>query len=309
LYITRKNDSQNIQNRRYFWKATLTMILTIANEINNSTDNLMARPFLRWAGGKSWLLKHLKDLAPNLNFKNYHEPFLGGAALFLFLQPQKKSYLSDLNSELIETYIAVRDDIENVISELKKFKNTQEAYYKIRNSNYKSDYKRAARFIYLNQTSFNGIYRVNLDGVYNVPYGFRSKNFFEPENLIAVSENLKKSILKTGDFEIFKSKIQKNDFVFIDPPYTVTHNSNGFIKYNQKLFSLEDQYRLSSLVDYIKEKGAYYLLTNAAHQKIEEIFEKKDTKHLLKRASLIGGLKAKRGHYEEVIFTNLISTK
>ena len=115
--------------------------------------------------------------------------------------------------------------------------------------------------------------------------------------------------MKRGDFEIMKSKIGKDDFVFIDPPYTVTHNNNGFIKYNQKLFSLDDQYRLSSLIDYIKEKGAYYFLTNAAHQKVEEIFEKKDAKYFLQRASLIGGLNAKRGHYSEVVFTNLISKK
>ncbi len=268
-----------------------------------------ARPFLRWAGGKTWLLKYFNSLAPNISFKNYHEPFLGSAALFLFLQPEKKSYLSDLNSELIETYICVRDEIENVITELSKFKNTQLDYYKVRESKFRSDYKRAARFIYLNQTSFNGIYRVNLNGIYNVPFGFRTKNFYEPENLRNVSHSLKKATFKVGDFDIVKKTIKKGDFVFLDPPYTVTHNNNGFIKYNQKLFSLEDQYRLSSLIDCIKEKEAYYLLTNAAHKKVEEIFEKGDSKHYLERASLIGGLNAKRGYYSEVLFTNLPNLK
>lgn len=280
---------------------------------NQSSLNLSsthsAKPFLRWAGGKSWLLKHFDKIAPDLSYNNYHEPFLGGAALFFFLQPSKQSYLSDLNTELIHTYEAVKDNVELVIKELRAFRNTESEYYKVREKVYRSDYKRAAQFIYLNQTSFNGIYRVNLKGIYNVPFGYRSKNFFEPENLRLVSANLKKSFFTVGDFDIVRKKLNKNDLVFLDPPYTVTHNNNGFIKYNQKLFSLDDQFRLSKLIDDIKKAGAYYILTNAAHQTIEKIFEKGDKKYLLQRASLIGGINANRGHYSEVIFTNINATK
>ena len=277
----------------------------ITSNLFYTEDTTSAKPFLRWAGGKSWLLKHFDNLFPALKYSNYHEPFLGSAALFFHLRNEKYSYLSDLNSELIETYLAVKEDVERVIVELKKFTNSKDDYYKIRDAKFRSDFKSAARFIYLNQTSFNGIYRVNLNGVYNVPYGFRSKNFFEPENLRIVSSRLQNSIINNSDFDLIKTNLKKGDLVFLDPPYTVTHNNNGFIKYNQKLFSLDDQYRLSSLIDFIQKKQAYYILTNAAHSKVEEIFEKGHDKIILKRASLIGGLNAKRGYYSEVIFSNL----
>ena len=105
--------------------------------------------------------------------------------------------------------------------------------------------------------------------------------------------------------QILKPNIKKRDLIFLDPPYTVSHNLNGFIKYNQKLFSLEDQYRLSSLIDFIKSKGAYYILTNAAHSKIAEIFDKSDKMFKFSRANLIGGINAQRGKTHEYIFTNL----
>lgn len=264
------------------------------------------KPFLRWAGGKRWFLKHLDTIAPNISFNNYHEPFLGSAALFLFLKPKNISYLSDLNSELIETYNAVKENVYKVIEELRKLKNVEGEYYRIRDSRFRTDYKRAARFIYLNQTSFNGIYRVNSEGNYNVPYGYRKTLLFEYENLKLVSSALKTSIIKDDDFESCKKVIKENDLIFLDPPYTVTHNNNGFIKYNQKLFSLDDQYRLSSLIDFIKAKGAYYILTNAAHEKVRQIFTKEGDKIIeVARASLIGGKNAQRGKFSELIITNI----
>jgi len=263
------------------------------------------KPFLRWAGGKKWLSKHLTDILPKNGFKNYHEPFMGGGAMFFLIQPQKQVFLSDLNAELIATYQALKDKPQGIIAELKKFKNDVDFYYKIRDKVYTDSIKNAAKFIYLNQTSFNGIYRVNLKGKYNVPFGYRDKHFIDEDNLMLVSQALKSAIIFHGDFELSKSNIKKNDFVFLDPPYTVSHNDNGFIKYNQKLFSLEDQYRLGKLIDSIKSKGAYYLLTNAAHVVIDEIFEKGDKKIELSRANLIGGINAKRGHTKEYIFTNI----
>lgn len=265
----------------------------------------IAKPFLRWAGGKSWLLKHIDTILPENGFNTYHEPFLGGGSVFLALNP-KKSFLSDLNSELIETYSTLKEKPEDIIDCLSHYINSEQFYYSIRSQVPKNRIEKAARFIYLNQTSFNGIFRVNLKGEYNVPYGFRTKDFLETEKLRLVSKRLQNSELMVGDFSIVFKNIKENDLIFLDPPYTVSHNYNGFIKYNQKLFSLDDQIRLSSLIDDIKDKGAYYILTNAAHPRIKEIFSKGDSVLKKSRASLIGGLSAQRGHTEEFIFTNVI---
>ncbi len=271
-------------------------------EIGTTT---ITKPFLRWAGGKTWLVKHLGELLSQVNFKNYHEPFLGGGSIFFSLPTHKKAFLSDLNDDLIKVYKTIRDDPDGIIKVLKSFQNNEEFYYKIRGENPTDPVEHAARFIYLNQTSFNGIYRVNLKGVYNVPFGFRSKNFFEPEILNEASRKLKDTELFSCDFNETRKNVRKGDLVFLDPPYTVSHNNNGFIKYNQKLFSLKDQGRLSKYIDSIRKKGAYYVLTNAAHQKIGEIFEKGDKRIELKRASLIGGTNATRGSVSEYIFTNI----
>jgi len=274
--------------------------------MNTDIANGPAKPFLRWAGGKSWLIKHLYQYLPTNGFNDYHEPFLGGASIFFHLKPTK-AFLSDLNKDLIETYIEVRDNIDEVIEQLSLFENTKEFYYSVRHENYDSKAKKAAQFIYLNQTSFNGIYRVNLQGVYNVPFGYRTKNFFEPDVLRNASMGLANAELSHSDFTKSIDNIKENDLVFLDPPYTVTHNNNGFIKYNKNLFDLGSQHALSSYIDKIKEIGAYYILTNAAHHQIEEIFKKENDKILhLDRASLIGGKNAKRGNYAELVITNII---
>ena len=126
--------------------------------------NIYAKPFLRWAGGKSWLVKHLDSIIRDHKFSGYHEPFLGGGSIFFYLAPTEKSYLSDLNSELIDTYKAIKADPDGVIFYLEKYVNTSEEYYRIRSSRPTTLAETAARFIYLNQTSFNGIYRVNIRG-------------------------------------------------------------------------------------------------------------------------------------------------
>lgn len=264
------------------------------------------RPFLRWAGGKSWLIKHLSEYLPKNGFTDYHEPFLGGASIFFHLKPNK-AYLSDLNKDLVETYIEVKENVEQVIAELSQFENNADFYYRVRHEQYENKAKKAAQFIYLNQTSFNGIYRVNLKGIYNVPFGYRNKNFFEPDVLFAASSALANVELNHTDFRASIDTVKENDLVFLDPPYTVTHNNNGFIQYNKNLFDLDSQFALSNYIDQIKERGAYYILTNAAHSTIEEIFSKENDKiSHLNRASLIGGKQAKRGNYEELVITNII---
>jgi len=260
-------------------------------------------PFLRWAGGKRWLLKQLHNYLPVNGFNQYHEPFIGGGSVFFHLQP-KKAFISDLNEELINTYIAVQKDVELVIFFLKNFKNIEEDYYRIRSIKFDDFFQEAARFIYLNQTSFNGIYRVNLNGEYNVPYGRRHSFQFNYDNLRDVSLNLKNIDFSSGDFTNIIKNVKKGDLVFLDPPYTVTHNSNGFIQYNQKIFSLAEQYRLSEMIDKIKDIGAYYILTNAAHPEVVNIFQKDDPIFEVSRSSTIGGIGSKRGKYAELIMTN-----
>ena len=132
-------------------------------------------PFIRWAGGKTWLIPHLPEIIGNTHFEHYHEPFLGGGAIFLAMEHEKKSYLSDMNPELINTYIQIRDNADQVIRYFNNFTNTKDEYYKLRDDYVsQSPQEDAARFIFLNQTSFNGLYRVNREGKYNVPYGFRT---------------------------------------------------------------------------------------------------------------------------------------
>lgn len=265
-----------------------------------------AGPFLRWAGGKSWLVPYLNEMIPEPGIGNYHEPFLGGGAIFFDVRPKGTAYLSDLNSELMDTYKAVRDRVEQVIYELGLFKNTKECYYKVRSQSPRSAAARAARFIFLNQTSFNGIYRVNLKGEYNVPYGHRKKEFLQAESLRAASETLAGTDLFQGDFDEVRKSVSAGDFVFLDPPYTVSHNNNGFVKYNQKLFCHSDQLRLRDLVEHLERVGAWYVLTNAAHVSIAEIFDGVTGRRVeLSRISRVGGKEAPRGRFSEYLFTNL----
>lgn len=277
---------------------------TIENDSSSAKSSTAAKPFLRWAGGKRWFIKDILELTKDLKFNKYHEPFLGGGSIFFALKPEK-AFLSDLNSELIETYKVVKWAPKKLISHLNSYLNTEDEYYEIRKKQPQSVIEKAAQFIYLNNTSYNGIYRVNKNGIYNVPYGFKKNYSINETNILNVRSALKTATLTHGDFTCIEKNIAKNDLVFLDPPYTVSHDNNGFIAYNQRLFSLDDQKRLSNLIDFIKSEGAYYVLTNAAHDEIKKIFSKDDRLIELKRACTIGGLNAKREKVTEYIFTNV----
>ncbi|WP_339881667.1 Dam family site-specific DNA-(adenine-N6)-methyltransferase [Polaribacter vadi] len=264
-----------------------------------------AKPLIRWAGGKRWLLKHLETMIDINKYNAYHEPFIGGGSVFFKFSP-KTSFISDSNEWLIETYNSIKENPNEIIKYLEKFKKDKENYYKIRKINYSNQFKRSAQFIYLNQMSFNGIFRVNLSGKYNVPYGNREHYNFDYENIISVSSALQNTQISHSDFSKTIDNIKKGDLVFLDPPYTITHNLNGFVQYNQKIFSLEDQYKLAEMIQEIKRKEAFYILTNAAHKKVKEIFDDTDTLLEISRASVIGGKGAKRGKYSEYLFTNII---
>ncbi|MDB5222631.1 MAG: adenine methylase Dam [Chitinophagaceae bacterium] len=273
------------------------------------TTAINAKPFLRWAGGKKWFIKYLNDFLP-VKFNNYHEIFLGSASAFFNIPAKsyKAAYLSDVNEDLINAFVQIKENIAGLIKILNEFKNTEAYYYKIRNQHDHSDpVFRAARLIFMNKTGYNGIYRVNSLGRFNVPYGHRENvDFVSEMNLLEVNKKLANANISNIDFEEAIAKVRKGDLVFIDPPYTVAHENNGFIEYNKKLFSLDDQIRLSKAIQKIISKGAYYLLTNAKHEKILEIYSHLQRPKILERHSHIGGNGAKRENIKEYIFTNCI---
>lgn len=267
------------------------------------------KPFLRWAGGKKWLIKDFNKFLPE-KFNNYYEPFLGGGAVFLHLVNSgllnKDVYLSDINSDLINTYKVLQRNPDELFNELLKYKNTKDEYYAERGKKYSDDIQSAAKFIYLNRTSFNGLYRVNRKNEYNVPYGFKKyKTLFEFDNLQKISNLLTANIhFNASDFEALLPFIKEHDLVFIDPPYTVAHGKNGFLKYNQSIFAWEDQIRLKTFIRQVNDRGAFFIMTNASHISIKELFNFSCGFEELQRASLIGGRNAKRGAVYEYIYFN-----
>lgn len=264
------------------------------------------KPFLRWAGGKTWFIDHLEALLDGQHFANYYEPFLGGGSIFFSLSvTDTAATLSDANTELIDTYISIRDNVEEVIQYFATYENTSDFYYKLREKEPTDPFERAARFIYLNHTSYNGLYRVNRKGKYNVPFGKRKSDTIDIEEIRKASRALVGANLLSGDFENRGDVIHEGTLVFLDPPYTVSHNDNGFVQYNQSIFSIEDQARLARYIQFIMDRGAYFILMNAAHNAIREIFADCGRSMLVERQSLIGGKNAKRGLTSELVFTNI----
>ena len=260
-------------------------------------------PFLRWAGGKKWLVQRIKNTLDVNLYSSFHEPFVGGGAMLFNFQP-KRAFISDANEQLMLTYEVVRDHIEELIGIISGFGINETSYYEIRDIRSEDPIIQAARFIYLNQISYNGIYRVNSKGEYNVPWGKRQNYHFDYDNLRNVSNYLTHVHIRSMDFADSIKSVRRNALVFLDPPYTHSKIDNGFIQYNKKTFTLDDQIRLSKMIDVIKSRGAYYVLTNADHDVIRDVFDKQDRIIPIIRSSGIGGRNARRGEYEECIFTN-----
>ncbi|WP_242111968.1 DNA adenine methylase [Luteimonas aquatica] len=230
-------------------------------------------PFLKWAGGKRWLLRSHK-MAFDLNgIERYVEPFVGSAAVFFSLQP-KRALLNDANAELIETYKAIKSDWKSVLDLLRKHQrsHSDDYYYQVRDSAPTAQATRAARFIYLNRTCFNGLYRVNRRGEFNVPRGTKNSVLLDSDDFELISRKLSKVTLQSGDFERVVDQCGSGDFIYADPPYTVKHNNNGFIKYNEKLFSWSDQERLKDALIRASDRGARVLVSNADHPSIQELY-------------------------------------
>ncbi|MGE6220699.1 DNA adenine methylase [Nubsella zeaxanthinifaciens] len=260
-------------------------------------------PFLKWAGGKRWLTSSFKEYLPT-SFNNYIEPFLGSGAVFFSLQP-KRAILSDINLPLINTYKSIQADYEKVYSKLVEHSNnhSEQYYYETRAKIYEDPFDLAARFIYLNRTCFNAIYRVNRKGEFNVPKGSKNSVLLETDNFQQVSCLLKNTKIEYSDFEPIIDGAEKNDLIYVDPPYTVKHNNNGFVKYNEKMFTWQDQERLSQSLIRAQARGAKIIVSNADHLSIRELYQENCSIIPLKRSSVIASDPNNRGQYSEVIIT------
>jgi DNA adenine methylase len=267
---------------------------------NSAIEIRGVSPFLKWAGGKRWFAANFLGLIPQ-HFKRYVEPFAGSAALFFRLQPNR-SVLSDLNSELIETYRALANDWRSVAAKLKQHQlhHSDDYYYEIRASKPRSLHGKAARFIYLNRTCWNGLYRVNRHGQFNVPRGTKDRVLLPTDDFEATSRLLRRAELYAADFEWIIDQTGKGDFLFIDPPYTVKHNFNGFIKYNNKLFSWNDQVRLREALQRAFERGAQILLLNANHTSIRDLYGDLGRHKAISRCSILAADSSHRGLVEEL---------
>ncbi|MDF2180966.1 Dam family site-specific DNA-(adenine-N6)-methyltransferase [Neptuniibacter sp. CAU 1671] len=257
-------------------------------------------PFLKWAGGKRWFTEYTNEMIPPFSGR-YIEPFLGSGAVYFHLSPDR-ALLSDSNKELIETYQAIKESWESVqeILQIHHSKHCKEYYYAIRSSQPGSIIESAAKFIYLNRTCWNGLYRVNLKGEFNVPIGTKTNVLLSTDNFANISSMLKTAEIRVSDFEDTIETAKADDFIFVDPPYTVKHNHNGFIKYNENLFSWDDQVRLKESIDRATARGVKVLVTNAAHASIEELYQDY-SQRLLNRNNVLSGKAQFRGKYEELI--------
>lgn len=222
--------------------------------------------------------------------------------MFFHLRPSS-SVLSDTNSTLVETYQAIRTDHERVAGHLliHASQHSPDYYYKVRAMTCRNEFSRAAQFIYLNRTCWNGLYRVNQQGVFNVPVGTKTKVLLDDDDFENVADALRNCELSTRDFETQIDRAEKGDLVFADPPYTVRHKHNGFIKYNENLFRWEDQVRLRDALARAKGRGVQIMLTNADHESIRTLYETGFSITELSRYSAISGLSSSRGSYPELL--------
>ncbi len=265
--------------------------------INNNT-----RPLFRWAGSKSKLLPKLKPYWSD-NFKRYLEPFAGSAALYFSLQP-KKALLNDVNSQLIETYEQVRDHPRAVFNRYSKLELGKDSYYKIReiNSETLDPLTSAARFIFLNRFCFNGIYRTNMKGQFNVPFSSSGTgNLQDWETLKNISKQLKQAKLSNKDYlQFLRSNAREGDFVYLDPPYAV-NNRRIFKQYGPDTFGLNDLENLASYLDKLEIIGVKFLVSYAVCKEALELFDKWNTKKVYTQRNVSGFAKHRRKAVELLV--------
>jgi len=280
--------------------------LTMEIEDGDATDAGKATPFVKWVGGKRSIIDELLTRLPP-SFNHYYEPFVGGGALFFALNGRlKEAFLSDANFELVIAYNAIRKDVDKLLVLLEKHakKHSEEYFYKVRDQhNLQDPIQIAARFIYLNKTCFNGLYRVNKSGEFNVPVGrYANPGIVSHANLLACNRVLQKARIELHDFDlIFPSK---RDFVYFDPPYHPT-NDTSFTRYTTSDFSEKDQLRLRDFALKLHQKGVFVMLSNSDAPYIRSIYGASPFKIAEVQAPRNVNCKStKRGNVGEVVITN-----
>ncbi|CAD5927771.1 DNA adenine methylase [Planktothrix agardhii] len=284
----------------------------------NAKKNPLVKPFLKWAGGKRQLLPEiLRYLPKNIGKTTYFEPFLGGGALLFELQP-KQAIVNDSNRELINCYRVIKDNVEELIEVLKvhKAKNSKEYFDYLRERdrlkqyNKFSDIQKAARIIYLNKTCYNGLFRVNSKGQFNVPFGsYKNPNILDEAVLRGVNDylNQKSVTFLNRDFAEAVKDAKKGDFVYFDPPYDPVSNTASFTGYDINGFNQNEQRRLKQVVDELTEKGCNVMLSNSATDFILDLY--KDHKYTIETVSATRSINSnalKRGKINEVLVLNYV---
>ena len=254
---------------------------------SNDESKRLLLPFLKWAGGKRWLAAQHQFLFPS-DFERYVEPFLGSGAVYFNIRPEC-ALISDANAELINTYKEIKKNWRKVELALKRHHRSHDDtyYYEERARKHRSPHECAAQFIYLNRTCWNGLYRVNLRGEFNVPIGTKTAVSMETDDFASIAALLRNAEIVHSDFERTINRAKRNDFLFVDPPYITRHNFNGFVKYNNKIFSWNDQERLASAIECAKGRGVQILVTNADHQSVRNLYKSLGTLHSVTRSSVL----------------------
>jgi len=277
--------------------------------VQRSGGRHVPRPFLKWAGGKTQLIDELMLRTPK-SFAAYFEPFVGSGALFFRLRRQSllaAALLSDSNAELIDTYLAVRDQAEDVIAILAGHPHTAEFYYSLRAQEPAAldPPARAARMIYLNKTGYNGLYRVNRRGQFNVPFGrYQSPRYCDPENLRAVSTALKGIDIVCAPFESVLERAASGDLVYFDPPYAPLSATACFTEYQARGFSSADQVRLRDVCAELARRGTYVMISNSDTDLIRSLYAGSAfVTHRVEANRAINSNAARRGRIAELIIT------
>ena len=268
------------------------------------------KPVLKWAGGKRQLLEPILSFVERAfpeRIEKYYEPFAGGAAVFFALVARHKferARLTDMNADLIHVYMTLRDDADSVITELEKLKDlghSEEVYYKVRAKRPVKASARAARLIYLNRTGYNGLYRVNRSGEFNVPFGrYKKPRILDPERLYTAAEALQGVELAVEDFEVSCRSAKRGDFVYFDPPYVPVSKTASFAAYHSVAFTLAEHERLAKTFAKLAKRGVSTLLSNSDTPQTRELYTSFDTR-TVQATRAINSNGARRGKVSEIL--------